>query len=115
MLSAAEVGEVRDFIRGQRTSDEPFDIAVGGYSGGALEYEEQFGAYERNGLTWWFERFDPSRGLSFSQTRELIAAGPPIGSATAPGPALTPEAEAASRSVSQREAEEEIGVRPSDT
>jgi hypothetical protein len=115
MLSAAEVGELRDFIRGQRTGDEPFDIAVGGYSDAALEYEEQFGAYERNGLTWWFERFDPSRGLSFSQTRELVAAGPPKGSATASGPGAPREAEAAPRSASPREAEEEIGVRPSGT
>lgn len=102
-VSAAEVAEIRDFIRGERSTDQPFDIAVGGYSDMALEYEEQFGAYERNGLTWWFERFDPSRGLSLQEIRQLVAAGPPRGSSPAESTPLTSGGE------------ERVGVPPSTT
>jgi hypothetical protein len=99
-VSPAEVAEIRDFMRSQRTTEAPFDIAVGGYSDRTLEYEEQFGAYERNGLTWWFERFDPSRGLSLHETRELVAAGP-AREPTTPGASASPHAE------------EKVGVPPS--
>lgn len=51
--------------------------AVGGYSDRSRSYEQQFGEYELSGLTWWFERFDPSRGLSSQETFDLVAAGPP--------------------------------------
>jgi alkanesulfonate monooxygenase SsuD/methylene tetrahydromethanopterin reductase-like flavin-dependent oxidoreductase (luciferase family) len=76
-VSAAEVAEINAYVRSHRTSEEPFDIAVGGYSHRSIEYDKQFGAYEDSGLTWWFERLDPSRQLSPEDTFELVASGPP--------------------------------------
>jgi alkanesulfonate monooxygenase SsuD/methylene tetrahydromethanopterin reductase-like flavin-dependent oxidoreductase (luciferase family) len=76
-LSPREVGDISAFIRSQDTAQKPNDIAVGGYTDRSKDYEGQFGEYERSGLTWWFERLDPSRGLSPAETLELVAAGPP--------------------------------------
>jgi alkanesulfonate monooxygenase SsuD/methylene tetrahydromethanopterin reductase-like flavin-dependent oxidoreductase (luciferase family) len=76
-VSAAEVAEIRTFVRDEGAGDRPFDIAVGGYSDRDRGYEDQFGEYERNGLTWWWERLDPDRQLSTDETFALVAAGPP--------------------------------------
>jgi hypothetical protein len=78
-LSPAEVADIAAFVRGERSGDSSFDIAIGGYSDVSRSYEGQFGAYERSGLTWWLERLDPSRGLSSAETFELVGAGPPPG------------------------------------
>lgn len=83
-VSAADVADIREFVRTHRDREDPFDIAVGGYSDPDAEYQEQFGAYERSGLTWWFERLDPDRDLSVAETFDLVAAGPPkLGAAAA--------------------------------
>jgi hypothetical protein len=76
-VSAAEVAEIRAFVRDHRTADRPFDIVVGGYSERDRPYDDQFGEYEHNGLTWWMERLDPDRRLSDADTFALVAAGPP--------------------------------------
>jgi alkanesulfonate monooxygenase SsuD/methylene tetrahydromethanopterin reductase-like flavin-dependent oxidoreductase (luciferase family) len=76
-VAPTEVAEIRGFVSRHRASADPFDIAVGGYSDRSRDYETQFGAYEESGLTWWFERLDPSRQLSAEETFELVAAGPP--------------------------------------
>jgi alkanesulfonate monooxygenase SsuD/methylene tetrahydromethanopterin reductase-like flavin-dependent oxidoreductase (luciferase family) len=98
-VSAADVAEIREFVRSHREGDRPFDIAVGGYSDPSAGYEKQFGPYERSGLTWWFERLDPDRGLSSAETFDLVAAGPPKARADQGVPS-GPEGE-------------ELGVRPS--
>jgi alkanesulfonate monooxygenase SsuD/methylene tetrahydromethanopterin reductase-like flavin-dependent oxidoreductase (luciferase family) len=76
-LSPAEVADIAAFVREEGCDETSFDIAIGGYSTSSQSYEEQFGAYERSGLTWWLERMDPSRGLSSLETFELVGAGPP--------------------------------------
>jgi hypothetical protein len=77
MVSPAEVGEISDYLRAQGGSDRSYDIVVGGYSHRSEPYEQQFAAYESNGLTWWFERLDDARRLSPEEMFELVAAGPP--------------------------------------
>jgi alkanesulfonate monooxygenase SsuD/methylene tetrahydromethanopterin reductase-like flavin-dependent oxidoreductase (luciferase family) len=76
-LSAADVADIHAFVRNEGRRETSFDIAIGGYSDISRSYDEQFGGYERSGLTWWFERLDPARGLSPEETFELVAAGPP--------------------------------------
>lgn len=78
-VSPQEVADISAFIRSQDGAQSSFDIAVGGYSDTSQDYEARLGEYERSGLTWWFERLDPSRGLSPTDTFELVAAGPPTG------------------------------------
>jgi len=79
VLSPAEVAQIAAFVREAGAGDRPFDIAIGGYSERQQGYESQFGEYERAGLTWWFERLDPARGLSLRESIELVGAGPPRG------------------------------------
>jgi alkanesulfonate monooxygenase SsuD/methylene tetrahydromethanopterin reductase-like flavin-dependent oxidoreductase (luciferase family) len=76
-LSPADVADIHAFVRNECRRETSFDIAIGGYSDISRSYDEQFGGYERSGLTWWFERLDPARGLSSVETFELVAAGPP--------------------------------------
>jgi hypothetical protein len=76
-LSPADVADIGAFVRRQGNDNPSFDIAISGYSDLSLSYETQFEQYEGSGLTWWFERLDPSRGLSFGASLELVAAGPP--------------------------------------
>lgn len=75
-VSPAEVADIRAFVREHGAGDRPFDIVVGGYTNRDRTYDEQFGEYERNGLTWWMERLDPDRQLTPADTFALVAMGP---------------------------------------
>jgi alkanesulfonate monooxygenase SsuD/methylene tetrahydromethanopterin reductase-like flavin-dependent oxidoreductase (luciferase family) len=57
LLTPQDVVEVRDFIRQQRTSDAPFDIAIINWSepSDPKAAAEKVTAYAKVGTTWWLE------------------------------------------------------------
>jgi alkanesulfonate monooxygenase SsuD/methylene tetrahydromethanopterin reductase-like flavin-dependent oxidoreductase (luciferase family) len=75
-LSPEQVAEIARFIADQRESDEPFDIAVNGYSEGPQDVG-LMDRYAKAGTTWWLERIDPSRLFSLEGARARVLARPP--------------------------------------
>jgi alkanesulfonate monooxygenase SsuD/methylene tetrahydromethanopterin reductase-like flavin-dependent oxidoreductase (luciferase family) len=78
LLTPQDVVEVRDFIRQQRTSDAPFDIAVINWSApsDSKAAAEKVAAYAKVGTTWWLEALYMQRD-SLEAMRERIRVGPP--------------------------------------
>ena len=78
LLTPQDVTEVRDFIRKERTSDEPFDIAIINWTdpsnpGAAAK---KVAAYAKAGTTWWLESLYMQQN-SLEGLRQRIRLGPP--------------------------------------
>jgi alkanesulfonate monooxygenase SsuD/methylene tetrahydromethanopterin reductase-like flavin-dependent oxidoreductase (luciferase family) len=73
--SPEQLGEVVDYVRGQR-GDETFDVIVEAQSEGPDR--QAVAGYEAVGLTWWIEKLGWFRG-PLDYVRERIQAGPPTG------------------------------------
>ena len=78
LLTPQDVVEVRDFIHQQRTSDEPFDIAIISWTDpsdpqGAVE---KVAVYAEAGATWWLESLYMQHD-SLEAMRKRIRPGPP--------------------------------------
>jgi alkanesulfonate monooxygenase SsuD/methylene tetrahydromethanopterin reductase-like flavin-dependent oxidoreductase (luciferase family) len=71
-----EVREIAAYIGLHRASEEPFDIAINGYSDGASS-AEAMRDYAAAGVTWWLERIDPTRLFTLEAAHERVLAGPP--------------------------------------
>ncbi|MCB0828450.1 MAG: LLM class flavin-dependent oxidoreductase [Solirubrobacterales bacterium] len=69
------VKEISTYVKRHRTSDDPFDIAVNGYSEGSQD-SELMEEYRSSDVTWWLERIDPTRLFSVDEARGRIALGP---------------------------------------
>jgi alkanesulfonate monooxygenase SsuD/methylene tetrahydromethanopterin reductase-like flavin-dependent oxidoreductase (luciferase family) len=78
LLSPAELAELCAFIRAERRSPEPFDVAIIQWSdpsdpAGAAE---KAAAYAAAGATWWLESLYPQQD-SLAALRRRIRQGPP--------------------------------------
>jgi len=78
VLSPQEIAALAAEIRAQRTTDAPFDIAVGGESSpeGPYRRTEPLTAYEEAGATWWMESLTDWRG-KLEEMHDFVRAGPP--------------------------------------
>ena len=81
MMTPKDLCEIVSFIRQERTTDAPFDVALGGYTPAAdrqraVAIVEPY--IEEAGLTWWLEGLNSLRG-SLEDARERIRQGPPKG------------------------------------
>ena len=70
-LSPDDLARSIETIRGQRTVEDSFDVAVLGDSGRASP-----GRYEAAGATWWLENLHDMRAAP-AEIRALVGAGPP--------------------------------------
>jgi alkanesulfonate monooxygenase SsuD/methylene tetrahydromethanopterin reductase-like flavin-dependent oxidoreductase (luciferase family) len=80
LLTADEVAELCAFIASQRTSADPFDVAIINWTDpsdpkGAAE---KVATYARAGATWWLEGLYMQRN-SLDSLRKRIKVGPPRG------------------------------------
>lgn len=80
--SPRDVQEIRDYIAAHRSSSDRFDIAINGYTDG--RDDTRIDDYQKAGVTWWLERFDPDRLYSFAEARGRIEAGAPQGQRSGP-------------------------------
>jgi probable F420-dependent oxidoreductase len=78
LLTPQDVAEVRDFIRSERTSNEPFDIAIINWTGLAdpKAAVEKVASYAEVGTTWWLESLYTLQD-SLDGLRRRIRLGPP--------------------------------------
>ncbi len=78
MISTADYREIASYVSANRTSDGPFDYAIGGYTdgNGSQADAELVESYADIGLTWWFENLHGFRG-DLAHTRRRINLGPP--------------------------------------
>jgi alkanesulfonate monooxygenase SsuD/methylene tetrahydromethanopterin reductase-like flavin-dependent oxidoreductase (luciferase family) len=76
-LTPEECRAVYDFLRGERTSGEPFDLAVAVWPAerSRVEEVELAGEYARAGATWYQVALSADMGPA--QVHDVIAAGPP--------------------------------------
>lgn len=78
MMSPHDLRQIVQFTREQRKPDEPFDVALGGYTP-AGDHENAVAivdAYVDAGMTWWLEGLNVVRS-SFEDCRTRIRVGPP--------------------------------------
>jgi alkanesulfonate monooxygenase SsuD/methylene tetrahydromethanopterin reductase-like flavin-dependent oxidoreductase (luciferase family) len=76
-VSPADVAEALAYLRAQRTSDAPFDLAVSGESPlDVSTAREQVRPFVEAGATWWIEE---GLGWTLDEFRARIQAGPPQG------------------------------------
>ncbi len=77
-LRPEEMEAVAAYVRSHRTRDEPFDVAVGGWTPGRAvsEAAEIVAPYAAAGCTWWLEDLNPWRG-SLEENRARVRRGPP--------------------------------------
>jgi alkanesulfonate monooxygenase SsuD/methylene tetrahydromethanopterin reductase-like flavin-dependent oxidoreductase (luciferase family) len=74
-LMPADVSDALAYIREQRSSDAPFDVAVSGESPADVSMAfEQVQPFAEAGATWWIEE---GLGWSLDEFRARIQAGPP--------------------------------------
>jgi alkanesulfonate monooxygenase SsuD/methylene tetrahydromethanopterin reductase-like flavin-dependent oxidoreductase (luciferase family) len=74
-LTPADVSDALAYIREQRSSDAPFDVAVSGESPADVSMAfEQVQPFAEAGATWWIEE---GLGWSLDEFRARIQAGPP--------------------------------------
>jgi len=67
-----------EYVRAQRTDDQPFDVVIGGHSPTERSRAVAFLApYVEAGLTWWVEGIHPAFG-SIADMRARIRQGPPV-------------------------------------
>jgi alkanesulfonate monooxygenase SsuD/methylene tetrahydromethanopterin reductase-like flavin-dependent oxidoreductase (luciferase family) len=83
MMSADDMRECVDYMRSQRTSDAPFDVAHWGISKDARDNQVVM-PYVEAGVTWWVENVSPwvygwdwSGAWPVEAMRERILQGPP--------------------------------------
>ena len=78
LLTPEDVREVRDFINGERTSSEPFDIAIISWTDPSDPKAgiEKVAAYAEAGTTWWLESLYIFQN-SLKELRKHIRMGPP--------------------------------------
>ncbi|WP_223291080.1 LLM class flavin-dependent oxidoreductase [Streptomyces avicenniae] len=78
MIPTETYGEIVRYVEENRSSDAPYDFAIGGYTDGdgGDRDRERVTAYADLGLTWWFENLHGFRG-GLDQMRERIRLGPP--------------------------------------
>lgn len=77
-LSPEDVSECLDYIRQHRSSQDPFDVVLGGAAAPTESREqiEAIGRYAEAGVTWWIEGTGAYPG-DLERMRTRIAAGPP--------------------------------------
>ena len=77
LLTPEEVVELLDFIRAQRTSPDPFDVAIIQWTDPAhpREASEKVRNYARAGATWWLESLYMQQD-SIEGLRKRIRVGP---------------------------------------
>jgi len=69
------VSEALAYVREQRSSDAPFDVAVSGESPADVSTaREQVQPFAEAGATWWIEE---GLGWTLEEFRARIQAGPP--------------------------------------
>jgi alkanesulfonate monooxygenase SsuD/methylene tetrahydromethanopterin reductase-like flavin-dependent oxidoreductase (luciferase family) len=80
LLTPEEVVELREFIASQRTSADPFDVAIIQWTDPSdpKGSAEKVSAYARAGTTWWLEGLYMQRN-SMEELRRRIRVGPPRG------------------------------------
>lgn len=78
LLTPEDVVGVRDFIRKERTSSEPFDIAIINWTDPSdpKAAAGKVAAYAEAGTTWWLEGLYMQRN-SLEELRRRICVGPP--------------------------------------
>jgi hypothetical protein len=78
LLTPQDVVGVRDFIRKERTSSEPFDIAIINWTDPSdpKAAAGKVAAYAEAGTTWWLEGLYMQRN-SLEELRRRICVGPP--------------------------------------
>ena len=78
LLTPQDVVEVRDFIQQERTSEEPFDIAIISWTDPSdpKAAAEKVAAYAEAGTTWWLESLYMQQN-AMSEMRSRIRLGPP--------------------------------------
>jgi alkanesulfonate monooxygenase SsuD/methylene tetrahydromethanopterin reductase-like flavin-dependent oxidoreductase (luciferase family) len=75
-LTPADVSEALAYVRQQRSSDTPFDVAVSGESPADINMaREQAQPFSDAGATWWIEE---GLGWTLDEFRARIHSGPPI-------------------------------------
>jgi hypothetical protein len=79
-LSVDELHEIIAYVRNHRSTDEPFDVVIGGESSGEGPYvwNTPLREYESAGATWWLESMTDWRG-QHEDLGEAIRRGPPRG------------------------------------
>ncbi|HEY7092939.1 MAG TPA: LLM class flavin-dependent oxidoreductase [Ktedonobacterales bacterium] len=76
-LTPTDVAEALAYVREQRASDGPFDVAVSGESPAEINAaREQAQPFSEAGATWWIEE---GLGWTLEEFRARIHAGPPKG------------------------------------
>jgi alkanesulfonate monooxygenase SsuD/methylene tetrahydromethanopterin reductase-like flavin-dependent oxidoreductase (luciferase family) len=76
LLTAEEIREIVAYLKAQRESVDPFDVAVNGETpADARKGAEIVEPYIEAGATWWIEFEDPYQ--TFEGYRERIRGGPP--------------------------------------
>ena len=75
MYSPERIASEVAYIRKNRSSTEPFDIAVDGVS--KPEQHSLVSEYVQAGATWWFEAIHLLRG-TYEELVQCIKAGPPV-------------------------------------
>ena len=78
LLTPQDVLEVRDFIRRERTGNEPFDIAIINWTDPSdpVAAAAKVAAYAEAGMTWWLESLYMQQN-SLAGLRQRIRLGPP--------------------------------------
>jgi alkanesulfonate monooxygenase SsuD/methylene tetrahydromethanopterin reductase-like flavin-dependent oxidoreductase (luciferase family) len=75
-MPVAELHELVEFVRSERASDAPFDVAMEGTTRATSEDARRVASYEDAGLTWWIEGLGWWRGDG-REAHARVAAGPP--------------------------------------
>ena len=78
LLTPQDVVEVREFIHQERTSSDPFDIAIISWTDPSdpKAAAEKVAAYAKAGTTWWLESLYMQQN-SLEEMRRRIRSGPP--------------------------------------
>jgi len=78
LLTPQDVKAVKDFITQERTSTEPFDIAIINWTDPSdpVKAAQKVARYERAGATWWLESLYTLQD-SLENLRRCIRLGPP--------------------------------------
>jgi alkanesulfonate monooxygenase SsuD/methylene tetrahydromethanopterin reductase-like flavin-dependent oxidoreductase (luciferase family) len=87
LMSPEDLRPLVSYTSGQRASDAPFDVTMGGFTQGndRARDEETVGPYAEVGLTWWIESVTPWRfgwqnegAWPVELMNERIRLGPPL-------------------------------------
>lgn len=76
-LSLPDMADAIAFLKGKRTTEQPFDVIHAGLSSGDQQLDTDLARqYAEIGVTWWLEHVYPDR-WSVAELRRFIQAGPP--------------------------------------